>query len=832
MQRHPDAAHQQGTAAPALARGHSPGQRLLGSWLKQERQALADPGWSALLRIAVPLVLVLGGLEAVRRLQEQRQHLEQRQQQALDLLHWLAEQQRSTALDWAHWDDALAFVEGRNPGFPTNDMDTTALLRSGAVMAIWGPTGRPLARRGGSTGDGQDRRALQSCLNAVDAQRRSSGADHLAVLCAGGDQLYVGALEGISNNTGTVRSEASLAYVVPLFTPSRTPLTTALRNLRSELVLDGGAAGGLGGTRLLSPPLWTSGGEQARVLPPATLANSLPALLPLAGLGAVAAALLLGLRLQWMLGIRRQQLQIRRAELVHRRRIRAIQREIGQLLEQVQGRGRPDQQGAFARLLHQRSSAGVGADGASVSSEGELLPEERLVRRVEMLMANARGLVLVDSLTGLPNRSYFLQQLSWESEHCRSEGIPLALLFINLDRFKRINQTYGHNVGDQVLQHVAGELQRLLQPGDFLARFGGDEFGLILSTAALQERSEEGIRSLARQRANTLLDQIDSRFSLDPEQLNISLSIGIALSDLRGSSPEELIRRSEQAMAIAKQRRSSAVSVFDIQGNAHQLPDYRLFNALESDLNEASENLQIAFQPIVALDGTLFEVEALARWINPQFPDTPPELFMALAERYRLMDRLGKLFIDRSLIGFSQLRQQLPQGGDLQLAINISPSQLLHDSFGPWLLERLSVRRIPPAAITVEVTESAVIETTDDLKLNLASLREAGVRLALDDFGTGFSSLRLLLALRPDELKIDKSFVSATLKDGLALQIVLLLQQLSAAMGLTLVAEGVEDERTRDRLVEAGVRCFQGYLYGRPMGAAELVASQRTTAPR
>jgi diguanylate cyclase (GGDEF)-like protein len=642
----------------------------------------------------------------------------------------------------------------------------------------------------------------------------------------------VGSLESISDNTSTIRSEASLAYVVPLLTPeSNKPLAASLRRLRSELLLDE-SAGSTATARVLAPPLWTTGGRMVRVLPPASLRDTLPALLPLASLVAACTAILLGLRLQWMLAIRGQRLQARRSELVHGRRIRRMRREIGHLLAQGQGRGRSDQVGAFARLIHQQSAQGGEGATPGISASGGLGAEEHLVQGIENLLANARGLVLNDSLTGLPNRSYFLQQLDWESEHCRSQGMTLALLFINVDRFKRINETYGHNVGDLVLQHVARDLQRLIQPDDFIARFGGDEFGLILNISKLEDGSEPGIRNLAHQRALNLLDQFNNSISINSEKLNISLSIGIALSDLQGSSSEELIRRSEQAMVIAKQRRNSAISVFDINCYTHQLADYRLFNALESDLNEASEHFQIVFQPIVGVDGSMFEVEALARWLNPQFPGTPPGLFIDLAERYQLIERLGKLVIDKSLVGFRQLRQQLHDGSTLQLAINISPSQLLHDGFASWLLEQLRLREIPPSAITVEVTESAVIETTEDLNINLASLRQAGVRLALDDFGTGFSSLKLLMALRPDELKIDQSFVSATLYDGLALQIVLLLQQLSETMGLTLVAEGVEDEQIRDRLVQAGVRCFQGYFYARPASPADLIANQRQTAPR
>jgi diguanylate cyclase (GGDEF)-like protein len=807
--------------------------RILLRWLKQERQALTNPGWRTLLKIGAPLLLGLVAVEGVRRLHERSIQLKDRQQQAIDLLHWLAEEQRKIALDWGHWDDSLAYAEGRNPDFPSTDMDTSALLDSGAVMAIWSPTGSPLTTRGGGLDSDSGLRTLQRCLNDVNVRRRDSQAEHLDVLCAGGAQLYVGALVAMSNSDSSKPSAASLAYVVPLITTdSRKPLAASLRSLRTQLVLEGGANSDSRRVRPLDPPLWTAGGQRAGALTPATPGTTLPALLPLAGLAAASAALLVGLRLRWMHGVREQQLQSSRAQLAHGRRIRGMQRQIGQLLEQVQGRERADQLGAFARLLHQQNMAGSGATGsAAATSESRLGPQERLVQRLESLLANARGLVLNDGLTGLPNRSYFLQQLSWESDQCRSLGIPLALLFINIDRFKRINETYGHGAGDLVLQHVAGELRRLSEPSDFLARFGGDEFGLILNSSGRPDGRESAIRDLAHQRALGLLEQFNSHVQLGPEQLNVSLSIGIALGDLKGSSPEELIRRSDQAMAIAKRKRTTAISVFDLHCDALHRPDYRLFSALESDVNEAPEHLRIVFQPIVDVDATVVEVEALARWCNPQFPGISPDQFIGVAERYRLIDRLGKLLIETSLTGFSQLRRELPQGPELRLAINISPSQLQHDGFSTWLLDQLSQRRIPAAAITLEVTESAMIETTDGLGDNLTSLRQAGMRLALDDFGTGFSSLRLLMTLRPDELKIDKSFVSATLDDALALRIVLLLQELSESMGLTLVAEGVEDERTRDRLLEAGVRCFQGYLYARPSSPAELIAAARTTAP-
>lgn len=795
-----------------------PGLRALRAWLKQERLALRQQSWRRTLLLGAPLLMALVLAEGARRLQDGARRLERQQQEGLNLLQWLAKEQRRTALDWAHWDDALAFVEGDNPAFPSTDMGTTALLEEGAVMAIWGPTGRQLAIQGATPADLAGDSDLQRCLTDVERKRRAGGRDHLALLCPGDDQLYVGALEAISDNTATRSSNASLAFAVPVLTThSGTNLTPTLRKLRSELLLGHGDRAASANARAITPALWTTGGKMAEVVSPARAINLLAELLPLVAILTAGSLVVLGLRIQWMLGLRRQLLLQRRSERMHSQRIRRLQREVGLLLDQAQGQSRSDESGAFARLLDLQREGGE-------SSQSQR-PEDELVSRIERVLSGARSLVLIDRLTELPNRNYFLEQLEWESEQCRMQGSPVALLFINIDKFKRINETYGHSVGDAVLQHVATDLRRIVPSDDFLARFGSDEFGLILNSRHLSERTEGSIRDLAHQRALALLEQFNGRAGHHPVQLKLSLSIGIALSDPSGTSSEELIRRSDVAMMIAKERHSSPISIYDISSGADSLSDYRLFNALESDLSQAPERFQILFQPIVDREGHTFEVEALVRWHNPEHPATPPDLFIALAERYRLIDSLGRLIVDRSLAGFRQLRQGLYAGDKLQLALNVSPSQLQQESFGPWLLKQLRLHAIPPASITVEVTESAVIETTAELTDNLASLRQAGVRLALDDFGTGFSSLGLLMGLRPDELKIDKSFVSATIDDALARQIVLLLQQLSESLELTLVAEGVEDVTIRDTLIQCGVRCFQGYFFSRPQTAEELIAT-------
>ena len=280
------------------------------------------------------------------------------------------------------------------------------------------------------------------------------------------------------------------------------------------------------------------------------------------------------------------------------------------------------------------------------------------------------------------------------------------------------------------------------------------------------------------------------------------------------------------AMVLAKTHRQRRVSVFDIKSDWDKLNNYRLFNALQSDISHAPERFSIVFQSIVDASERMCKVEALSRWANPEFPDVPADLIFSLAERYRLVPELGQLILERTLQELVQLRQELNRP-DLNLAINISPSQLSQQDFSIWLLAQLSLQRIRPESVTVEVTESAVVETSQELTDNLDALRRAGVKLALDDFGTGFSSLRLLMWLKPDELKIDKSFVLAASHDPVALKIVQLLQTLTAQMQLLLVAEGVEDAALLQLLLQAGVQRFQGFLFARPLSRSDFVANYR-----
>lgn len=769
-------------------------------------------------------MLLLIGLEALRRYQNTREQLSNYQQEQLQVLQSLVRDNKRPLNDWAAWDEALAFSEGRQPDFVERLMRTTALLDGGAVMAIHDGGGRRLALEGVDRQDRSSDSPLIRCLDDVSRERLRQAADHLPVICPSTSGPLVGGIAVISDTDGIRRSSATLTYMVPLLSPGDgSPLRSGLRSLAGQLVLDGQKSGPGGQLRTVQPVLWTSAGRPLQVREPPWGERVSGEWLALGGL--VAGGLLLALtqRMRWMLGQRRLRLERLCRERLVNQRIRGTERELRRLLDQVQIGEEGSDTMAFARLLKRHETDQPG----NTPEQGRL---ERLAGRFELVLQTARSLALLDLITGLPNRNYFLERLHWESERSGRNGRPLALLFINIDKFKQINETYGHSTGDSTLRFVADELQRLIGTNDFLARFGGDEFSLILDTMALEPGDTAAVRSQAHGRALQLLEAFRFRVSSQPDRIKISLSIGVAVSDAGGTSAEELIRRSDMAMVMAKTGHHQHVSVFDLESDWDALNNYRLFNALQSDISHAQERFQILFQPIVNAEGQLLKVEALARWNNPDFVNVPADVFFALAERYRLMPELGRLLLAITLQELKLLREDL-QRPDLPLALNISASQLAGEGFGPMLLAALSEQRITADSVTLEITESAVVETSVELTDNLESLRRAGVQLALDDFGTGFSSLRLLMWLKPDELKIDKSFVLAATSDSIALQIVRLLHALSREMGLTLVAEGVEEEAMVRLLRDAGLEHFQGCHFSRPISRQQLAATGNRFPP-
>lgn len=783
-------------------------------------------------------------LEAWRRCQEQQQAAERQRAELLNLIQDKVRDNGRILADWAQWDDTLAFVQGLQPAFISRQLATSPVLRHGGLVAIVDDRRQLLALVGASAADRQAGSGLQRCLISLAEQRLQRAQEKLAALCAGGNGLYLGGAHRISDSMGKQPSSSTLVYLVPLVQAGESSAgEQAIARLIPDLVLNADAA--QAGDQVLQPPLWSDGGWAVRVRP-VVVHRHVPEWLTLLLLAAAASPPLLLLRARWMLQRRQLQLQARQRQRHTTLRLRQSERQLQTLLQAQLQADNQSSRSRSATKANSRTSAPDGTpsplalaaargrlDHRQTASERDERIAAAMSQRLERVLNSTSSLLLLDGLTGLANRNAFLEELQDTVQRCRQRQSRLALLFINIERFKQINDTYGHATGDAVLRQVATLLLQRVNGRGFLARYGGDHFSLILAPFAAGSRApaslqEVAIRQQAHCLATELIESCRNPRDAQPDALPLKLSIGIAISDPQHTSAQELIRRCDIAMFAAKRDQSRQISIFDIDSQWDALSDYRLFQALQTDIEQAPQRFAIVFQPIVDREGRICTLEALTRWQSKEMPGIPADLLFALAERHRLMPALGLVLLRRTLSEFQALLQGLDASNPgVGLALNISPNQLLQDDFNATLLAELHSHGINPERVTLEMTELAVADAHGELQQNLTALRQQGLRFALDDFGTGYSSLSLLVNLRPDEIKIDKSFVLAACDDPIALQIVRLLQALCQEMGMTLVAEGVEDQPVLELLERAGLGRFQGYLLARPQSRQELAGPQR-----
>ncbi|MCP9917133.1 putative bifunctional diguanylate cyclase/phosphodiesterase [Cyanobium sp. ATX 6F1] len=444
-----------------------------------------------------------------------------------------------------------------------------------------------------------------------------------------------------------------------------------------------------------------------------------------------------------------------------------------------------------------------------------------VAKRFEQFLESARALALLDSLTDLPNRRYFLVRLEIEAQRAKRSGKPYAVMFVDIDKFKQINDTYGHGVGDAALSTVADNLREWCRREDFVARYGGDEFAVLMDLSGLEDRSESNLKAKAYLFANRLISRFEAPFELGAVSLPIRLSIGITIVQGGDTDFRQAMKRSDVAMYQAKKQFHSRIFVFGEEALREELDDYQLF----ADLQKALENHELAvfFQPILSTNGGIHTVEALARWTHPTEGDVSPETFLALAERYRLIGPLGEELLHLAVKGFATLLASM--NSDLRLAINVTASLLNNPDFALMLLQMLSKQRVLPTQVTLEITETSLFQTDSATEDNLRILRDSGMDLSLDDFGTGYSSLNRLFLVQPNEIKIDKSFVKDLDTDATAMRIVKLITGLATLMKIRVVAEGVETNEIADLLSELGVHHHQGYLYSKARATNDLIAS-------
>jgi diguanylate cyclase (GGDEF)-like protein len=416
----------------------------------------------------------------------------------------------------------------------------------------------------------------------------------------------------------------------------------------------------------------------------------------------------------------------------------------------------------------------------------------------EAAEARAQSLARHDPLTGLANRRHFLEELDRRLALVGNEPWAFALLFVDLDRFKPINDVHGHAIGDQLLQVIATRLSSCLRDDSFAARLGGDEFAVLLEDA----KDREGVASAARR----VLHELSAPILVNGLKLTVGASIGIAMCPDDGRNAADLLQRGDAAMLRAKEDRG-AYKFFDSSIDE----ELKWKAALETELRAAIPNGDIVpyFQPVVRLDtGALAGFEVLARWPHLQRGMISPTQFIPVAEEAGLVDAMFWALLAQAC------RKSLDAPGEFMLAVNISPSQVRDQWFPEKVLRTLRETGFPAQRLEIEVTESAMIGDMERAKRSLLSLKNQGVKIALDDFGTGYSSLFLLRALPIDKLKIDRSFVSSLISERENATIVRALVGLGVALGLQVTAEGVEDGMTADALTAMGCEFAQGYLFG------------------
>lgn len=454
----------------------------------------------------------------------------------------------------------------------------------------------------------------------------------------------------------------------------------------------------------------------------------------------------------------------------------------------------------------------------------ELLARVRSALRQQALVAALEAQATTDSLTGLPNRAAFKRRLNQVFDRARASNTRFMLMFIDLDRFKQVNDSLGHSIGDQLLIAVSDILRNSIRhatngfrerDSDYVARMGGDEFTVLVENVD----DEAWALNLADRLRNTLTQQID----IDGHQVHVGASIGIRLCDGDDGNPDDLMRDSDTAMYHAKAEGKGRCVLFDEQ--MHHAVAARL--DLEQALHRALENkeLSFAYQPVIDMEqGELRGFEALLRWVHPRLGNLSPELFIPIAEETGLIIPIGRWCISEA---FRQLRRwrnrnEIPEG--LHMAVNLSKVQLMNNDIQDVIADALHANDLEPKDIHLEVTESTIMHDVEQIVPVLDQVRDMGISIAMDDFGTGYSSLASLHRFPVDILKIDRQFVNSMLQSREHAAVVNAIVMLADNLGMTVVAEGVETADHLLLLQAMGCTYGQGYYFARPL-PSDMVTS-------
>ena len=421
-----------------------------------------------------------------------------------------------------------------------------------------------------------------------------------------------------------------------------------------------------------------------------------------------------------------------------------------------------------------------------------------------------------DTLTGLFNRALFLNRLEQSIKRLKRNPQALyAVLYLDMDRFKLVNKTFGHVTGDRLLMVIANRLQKLLRDVDTLARFGGDEFAILVE--------DVGGLTDASAMADNVLRQLAAPFRLKKQEIFVTCSIGVVLGSAAYEHPDQVLRDADNAMYSSKEHGGDHYTVFD--AGMRVVTQRRM--EMELALRQALESGEITvhYQPIVSLStGDITGVEALARWQHPRQGNITPSEFIPIAEETGLINDLGALVLRESCRRMVSLGRANPDAAKLTLSVNISGRQFKRPDFVEEVAGILTETGIDPSLVRLELTESVLMDNADEAVATIKRLKALSVKVVIDDFGTGYSSLSYIQRFPFDSLKVDRSFVGNMNEAEQNMEIVRAIIAMAHKLGLEVVAEGVELDEHRTALTDLHCESAQGFYFSRPVPGDELDA--------
>ena len=431
-------------------------------------------------------------------------------------------------------------------------------------------------------------------------------------------------------------------------------------------------------------------------------------------------------------------------------------------------------------------------------------------RRAE---ARLQHIAYHDDLTDLANRNYFTEQLTRAIATVRRHrGRRFGVLFLDLDRFKLVNDSLGHSAGDALLIELARRMRALLRPKDLIARLGGDEFAILVEDISADRE--------AVILAERLQEMLAEPLYLKGVPVSSSASIGITTSTLAYESHDQVMRDADIAMYRAKAQGKGRYAIFDSALHAEVTAQLWLEGELRHAVSQ--ERLDLVYQPVFELDTRrLTGFEVLARWTHPEKGPIPPAQFIRVAEETGLIIPLGNWVLDNACRQLGHWAQLAPEGRSLTMHVNVSGLQLVQPDFPARVQRAIVAAKVEPAQLIIELTESVLIEKLEVARPHLDSLRELGVQVSIDDFGTGYSSFSMLHELPINVIKIDRSFIARLGADDNGQEVVRAILTLGRTLDKTMIAEGIETEAQLQRLIEMRCEKGQGFLLGRPARADE-----------